>query len=222
MKKIFPYLRVNYIVDKKFISDFFEKIRAYNFHPRIHCGETMFATLEIFIKGHFENTIPPSDICAVASYVIIIFHEFAHYMRLYLFNLTRDETYRSSINLCENDDIGDYLETLLFGDKINFINLIQAIYILDENNYNDTYNSFKEGFEKIKNKNKNKTAKINLKNLKTLINRLNLNINESEKIEPSQNFSVKTGNSYFIIGNYNDKIGRPVDLKKIFKGTSFE
>lgn len=222
MKKIFPYLRVNYIVDEKFISDFFEKIRGYNFHPRIHCGETMLATLEIFIKGYFENTIPRSDICAVASYIIIIFHEFAHYMRLYLYHLTRDETYRRSINLGENDEIGDYLETLLFGDKINFINLIQAIYILDENNYNDTYNSFKEGFEKIKNEIKKKTFKINLNNLKTLRKELNLYVSESEIIDPSRDFSVKNGNNYFIIGNYNDKIGRPVDIKNIFKGTAFE
>ena len=222
MKKIFPYLRQNYIINEEFISNFFKKIRAYNFRPRKHCGETITATLEIFIKGYFEKTTPPSDICAVASYVIIIFHELAHYTRMYLYNLTGDEIYRKSIGPRENDEIGNYFETLLFGEKSDVINLIQAIYILDEKNYDDTYESFKEGFKQIKTDIENKTAKIKLNNTQSIINKLNLFVSASEKNDFSKKFSIRTGNNYFIIGNMNDKGGRPVDLQKLFAGTAFE
>ena len=219
MKNIFPYLKENYIINEKYISDFFENIRGYNFHPRIHCGETMLVTLDVFIKSYFEIANHSSDICAVASYVIIILHEFAHYTRLYILNLTQDETYRNSRELCEENEIGDYLETLLFGEKMNVINLIQAIYILDENNYKNSYTIFKKEFEKIKADSNKKNNKINLKGVKGFIKKLNLNISEYEKKEPTKDFSIKTGNTYFIIGNYNDKCGRPVDLNEIFKGS---
>ena len=178
--------------------------------------------MEIFIKGYFEKTIPSSEICAVASYVIIIFHELAHYTRIYLYNLTGIEQCRKSFELLKKGEIGDYFETLLFGEKINVINLIQALYLLDENNYNDTYESFRKGFEKIKIDIENKTAKINLNKTQSLIVNLNLSVNKSEKSDFSKDFPIRTGNNYFIIGNMNDKGGRPVDLKKLLAGIGFE
>ena len=222
MKKIFPYLKQNYIINEKFISDFFKKIRAYNFRPKFHCGETITATLEVFVKGYFEMSDSPSDICAVASYVIIIFHEFAHYTRIYLYNLTGDKIYRKSKGLCEQDEIGDYFEKLLFGEKSDIINLIQAIYLLDENNYNNNYELFAEGYQKIKNDVKNKTAKVNIKNTPGIIKNLKLSVSQLGEIDFSKDFPVRTGNHNFIIGNYNDKGGRSADLNKIFAGTAFE
>ena len=45
---------------------------------------------------------------------------------------------------------GYYIEYALFGRMLESINLQQALYILNENNYNKTYLEFQEGFNNIK------------------------------------------------------------------------
>ena len=44
---------------------------------------------------------------------------------------------------------GRKMELLLFGKIINYLNIKQALYILNENNYNKNVYQFKEDFEKL-------------------------------------------------------------------------
>ena len=45
---------------------------------------------------------------------------------------------------------GSYIEYTLYGRRLESINMEQALYILNENNYNKTYLEFQEGFNNIK------------------------------------------------------------------------
>ena len=45
-------------------------------------------------------------------------------------------------------DSGKYFELLLFEQKLKKINLVQALYLLNENNYNKTLYEFSQGFLK--------------------------------------------------------------------------
>ena len=113
MINIFPYLEKNYIINDDFIKEFFNKIKTYNFKPEESCGETIFGTLNVYIKNFFEeNDNIESEICAIASIIIIIIHEFANYLRLFIYKLTGDLKYKKSIELCEGGEIGDHLEML--------------------------------------------------------------------------------------------------------------
>ena len=91
---IFPYLEEDYIINEKFIAEFFDKIKACNFIPEDSYGETLSSTLDVYIKNYFEkNDNVEQDICAMASFIIIIFHEFAHYTRIYIFKKTGNPKY---------------------------------------------------------------------------------------------------------------------------------
>ena len=141
---IFPYLEENSIINEEFINEFFDKIKTYNFIPEDSYGETISSTLDVYIKNYFEkNDNVEQDICAMASFIIIIFIELAHYIRIYIFKKTGNPKYRKYMGLDQNSEIGEYFETLLFGKVIFGINLYQAVYLLNENNYNYSYNLFK-------------------------------------------------------------------------------
>ena len=220
---IFPYLEEDYIINEEFIAEFFDKIKACNFIPEDSYGETLSSTLDVYIKNYFEkNDNVEQDICAMASFIIIIFHEFAHYTRIYIFKKTGNPKYRKSISLGQSSEIGEYLETLLFGKVILGINLYQAVFLLNENNYNYSYNLFKEKFMKLENEKDINNIWENFKFAKNILIKLKIYTQKSDIKSPSNYFTIKSGNKYFIIGNNNDKKGRSADLAQVFKGTPFE
>jgi hypothetical protein len=224
MINIFPYLQTNYIINEYFIDEFFDKIKTYNFKPENSCGETIFPILNVYVKNYFEqNDNIESEICAITSLIIVIMHELAHYIRIYIYQITGDIKYRKSIDLCSCDEIGDYLETLLFGNTLFRINLFQAIFILNENNYNKF--NFKEEFnklEKCKHIIEMENFKENFESAKIFLKKLNIDIKKSEIKKPSNLFTFKSEKNFFVIGYNNDKGGRSKNINTIFKGTPFE
>ncbi len=112
---------------------------------------------------------------------------------------------------------------ILFGNSIICINFFQAIFVLNDNNYDNL--SFKEEFQKLgqcKNINNIENITNNLLFAKNFLIKLKIYVNESEIKNPSKFFNIKTGNNLFILNHNNDKKGRPVEINKIFKGTAFE
>ena len=155
--EIIPILKEKYFIDENFVSEFFNKIRPYNFKPKGMCGETISFTLDVYIKSYFNNNNSyESEICAISYYIIVILHEFINYLRIYIYKTTGNTRYRQSFDLCKCKDTGDYFEAFLFGKVVQHINLLQAIYILDENNYNKKYHQFAQEFLKCGNENDSK------------------------------------------------------------------
>ena len=223
MIEVFPILEENYFINKKFIIEFFNKIRAYNFKPYDMCGETISPMLDVYIKSYFDSSqLYESEICALASFVIILLHEFAHYIRIYIYKKTGNTKYRKSIDLCNFKDIGEYLETLLFGKVVHYINLFQALYILDENNYAKNYVTFKKEFMECENSQNVKTIKESFNKMNTFLKRLNIKANVSNIENPNAFFNIKGRSNVFRLGFNNDKKGRPIDPNELFKGTAFE
>ena len=218
---IFPYLKEDYFINDKFIDDIFEKIKAFNFIPIELLAETISPILNIYIKGYFEGKDDlNSEICSSSAYIILIFHELAHYIRIYIYKKTKNEEYKKSIDLCEENEIGVHLEVLLFGDSVKCINFNQALFLLNIDNYKQTYNTFCENFKNLgikdfKNYEDLDKAKIFLKNIGLEVNKIEIN-------KPPTVFQIKGEGSNLMLGLNRDKTGRSVDLKEIFEGTGFE
>ena len=53
MIKIFPILNDKYFINENFVSEFFNKIRPYNFKPKGMCGETISPYIRCFYKKLF-------------------------------------------------------------------------------------------------------------------------------------------------------------------------
>ena len=219
MIKIFPILSENYFINKEFISSFFDKIRAYNFKPNDKCSETISPTLDIYIKSYFDsNQLYESEICAMASFVIFLLHEFTNYLKIYIDN----SKYKNSMDLCQFNNMGEYFETLIFGEVVFYINLFQALYILDENNYNKSFVNFKDDFMGCKNCQDMKIINNSFKKLKTFLKSLNIKTTISDIKKPDAFFNIRGQNNFFGFCSNNDKKGRNIDANELFKGTAFE
>ena len=99
---------------------------------------------------------------------------------------------------------------------------MQAIYILDENNYNKKYNQFAEGFLKWGNENVSKIIKDRFKEIIPLLKNLNIKSSTSKMEMNNETFNIKEQFNYFVLGVNNDKKERPIDNKELFKNTPFE
>ena len=91
---IFPYLNENFFIDDAFIEDLFDnKINAYNFESRDFSAETISPQLKIYIKNYYEgDDTLECEICVFAAFIILIFHELAHYIRIYRFKSIKKGT----------------------------------------------------------------------------------------------------------------------------------
>ena len=218
---IFPYLNENFFIDDAFIEDLFDnKINAYNFESRDFSAETISPQLKIYIKNYYEgDDTLECEICVFVAFIILIFHELAHYIRIYIFKITKEQKYKSSIDLCNEDEIGVYLEKLLFGDNINLINFYQAMFLLNINNYEMEYKEFSKNFQLLSHdKNFIESKKEDLLNITECNNFLNkLDIKyENWNDNCGTNYLKIKGNKFYI-GINNDKTGRPIDLKIILQ-----
>ena len=138
----------------------------------------------------------------IAHYLAILFKANDKDIELY----TPDQTFidYTSIDECYNNsyDGGDKLESVLFGNKIIFLTIKSALYILDENNWNNIYVfTFKEKFKKNNELKKDK-ENIDLSKQTTfvdaIINNVNFNVNKNT-------IYVHESNS-FIIFRKNEEI----------------
>ena len=228
LEKIFPYLGENNFINDEFIEEFFSKIRAFNFKPIELLAETIYPTLNVFIKGYFEGEDNiNSEICASSAYIILILHEFIHYIRMGIYKRTGKEEYRKSIGLCQEGEIGFYFEKLFFGKIITSINFYQAIFLLNINNYELPYSKFSEIFQKLDDifdeKQSHDNNYINdLNNAKIFLEELGINFKDEEINGKQIKFPIKSNEGNLYLGINNDKTGRPVNLEEILKGTSLE
>ena len=227
-ENIFPYLNENNFINDDFIEEFFSKIRTFNFKPTELLDEIIYPTLNIYIKGYFEGEDNKnSEICASSAYIILILHEFIHYIRIFIYKRTGKEEYRKSIGLCREGEIGFYFEKLFFGRIIKNINFYQAIFLLNFNNYELPYNKFSEYFQKLEDIYDEKESDDNnyinsLNNAKKFLEKLRINF-ENQEIRGKQiKFPIKGNGGTLYLGINNDKTGRPVILEEVLKGTSFE
>lgn len=221
---IFPYLQDNFIINDNFIDEFFSKIKSFNFKPDCITAETISPVLNVYIKCYFEGSDNiECEVCAASCFIILIFHELAHFLRIYIYKKTGDKKYRESINLCSNDEIGEYLEQLLFGEIVNFINFYQAIFLLNIKNYNLESKIFISLFKNLgKDKNEMKNFKKQFWETHKILTELGIKVNEHELSKSNISFPIKGGENYISLGINSDKTGRSADLSKIFKNTGFE
>ena len=220
---IFPYLDEHYSTINGLLNDVFTKIRTFNFRPIEDLEETFSPMISVYIKNFFEgNDNIESEICVSAAFIILIFHELVHYIRIYIYKITGDTKYRKSIDICSEEDVGILLEKLLFGDEILSINSYQAIFLLNKVKYNFSYSEFRENFQNLRKKNNNKDYKKDLDECGEFLKSIGLTVKKLDEKNMSSNFNIKSNKNIFFLGINNDKRGREVNYEEIFKGTGFE
>jgi len=220
-EKIFSYLNENNFINDDFIEEFFSKIRTFNFNTIELPPETIYPTLNVYIKGYFEGEDNKnSEICASSAYIILIFYELIHYIRIYIYKRTGKEEYRKG-EICFN------FEKLFFGKIIASINFYQAIFLLNINNYELPYSKFSEIFKKLddifdENQSHDNNYINDLNNAKMFLEILEINFKDEEINGKQIKFPIKSNEGSLHLGINNDKTGRPVIIEEILKGTSLE
>lgn len=145
-------------LDKRFTNDFVEK--NFEFIP-MYLDNSLGLSDKFTLKTYFVSFLPEikgkcneieKTALKIGSLVNTGNHETGHNffsIRFYMENCqTTIVTPRK--NSLEFSEGGSYVELALFGRILEEINLEQALYILNEKNYNKTYLQFQEGFNKIK------------------------------------------------------------------------
>ena len=104
-------------------------------------------------------------------------------------------------NGLKGEDGGEYLEELLFGEKMTRLRILESLYILNEDNYAQNIEDFKQNFQKIYNNSidfsqKKKYLRINEKGIfkDICIDIDNYSYEEIQKIELSS-ISLKSQQS---------------------------
>ena len=212
--------------DKNFTNDFIEKY--YHFLPMKNSetsGITDRFSMKMFILTFLPNAI--GNNCKKSEQKILrrgyiintSNHEIGH-------NFTSNNFYMNNARLpittprknsLEFAEGGCYMEFALYGRIIETLNIQQALYIMNENNYNKTFLEFQEGFNDIKKEDiqvkgvfEESTKDINLE---TDIKKYNKNIYMPLK-------STHLDEKIIVCKMKNDLIGRWISdktYKKIYK-----
>ena len=105
-------------------------------------------------------------------FVYLEFHEIlGHLLRVILSKLI-DYHYISPRSIISNtDEVGECIELLLFGKRIEKFTIKQALYILDINNYNKNYNDFRKDFQNL-----NSAEYLPSKDMENMLSNINVNI----------------------------------------------
>ena len=202
----FPVLKDKYFINEDLLNYIFnQKIHIFNFIADGFAGQTNPCTFNIYIKSNFDNNKAQieTQICFYAAYIIIIVHEIAHFIRLYIFKYTGRKEYEKSFDIDDETktDLGFFIEKNLFGKIINEINILEAFYILDVEYYYKEINLFLKDFSNSK---KMDINQIN-NNVKTFLNVFDIKNINLNNINKNNNLLIKGNNGYFTIGNNNDR-----------------
>ena len=92
---------------------------------------------------------------ALAIIITTIFHEFANFLARVLSNENFNSNYFLSTKNRQINDSGDYMDSLLLGEYLGFYE-IDALFLLNLNNYSDSYKLFCQKFKLNKKNNWNK------------------------------------------------------------------
>ena len=98
-----------------------------------------------------ENDYKIFLVVNIGCFIYIFYKEFlGHFLLHYLDILTKIE-YNSPFSTIDNKlESGRFIEDKLFGKSIKIFSFCRLLYILDINNYNRNFNTFRSNFEKLK------------------------------------------------------------------------
>ena len=206
----FPVLKKIYFINEDLLNYIFEKkIHIFNFMTDDFAGKTNSYTFDIYIKSNFDNNKDKIEIqiCFYAAYIIILLHEIANFIRLYIYKYTGKKEYEKSFDFDDETgtDIGFFIEKNLFGKIVNNINILEAFYLLDIKNYYKEINKFLEEFSNLKKNKKNYDINQINDDVKTILNAVGIKNIYLNNIDLNSNLIIKGNGSNFIIGNNNDR-----------------
>ena len=167
--------------------------------------------INILLPNKSNTSIFECQILFATHLMTILYETFSEDERYYETN-----TPLMTSQLCSNDEIGEFLEQLLFGDIINIINFYQAIFLLNIKNYKLKSSIFISRFKKLgkyKDKKQMKNIKKHFIEAQKILAQLEIKANESELSIVPLSFSIKGGENFIVLGINNDKTGRSADLK---------
>ena len=174
-----------------FISGLIKKVLSRFFYfcifsDKAGCAITQFKRICFFLAYTFNNNLDPKYelkkflIVNLGLFIYIFHHEFfGHYLVLYLEILTKNKYNSLFLNVENKKESGRFIEEKLFGKRMNTLNLIQLLYILDIDNYKKNYKTFNLNFQ---NSNKFDISK-NLYNMFKSHFGIELNFNNVEKFD---------------------------------------
>ena len=203
----FPVLEDNYFINEDLLNYIFDKkISAFNFVNKEFVGMTISSNLDIFIKVNFINNLDEieSEISIFAAFIIILIHELAHFIRIYIFKHLGIKQYEKSFFFEENEEpeIGRFIEKKLFGRVIEKINLIETLYILNIDNYNTNPKEFLNGFINLT---KVKSIDKLDDNVKDFLKSVDIILNKELNLNGKNELTIKGSGRCLNIGINNDK-----------------
>ena len=140
--KFYPYQDLD-------LSGLTDKLSCYSFIPSIN-----FLLQESKKKGVSKINVYTKKIYKFGLTIVNIIHEINHANQIIIFFKGRDKNLIDSPERFFEENIsstegGESFEYLLFGKKINCLNLFECLYILNEHNYDKDLKQFRENFIKI-------------------------------------------------------------------------
>ena len=204
----FPIMEDNYFINEDFLNFIFDKkITAFNYLNEKLTGIIISSNLDIFIKVNFihNNDVIESEICIFAAFIVILIHELANFIIIYIFKHLGIKEYEKSFFFEENEEpeIGRFIEEKLFGRVIEEMNLIEALYILNINNfYRKNPEHFLNEFINLK---KKKTIDKLEDSVKNFLNSVDIILNRKINLNGKNKLILKGSRNCLNIGINNDK-----------------
>ena len=119
---------------------------------RFSCNSYIFFDEDILSDNNTQVDNIITSALKTSRFIIITLNEINNYIYSYILhsnnyiNILFDGPRKKEFNINKG---GLLMELILFGEQINYINLEQTIYILDEKNYDKTEKEFQKGFINI-------------------------------------------------------------------------
>ena len=218
--KTFPVLADNYFITKDFLNYIFvDKIHVFNFKAEDYVGLIDNTNLNIYIKDDYDTEEKDEieiEICVFATFIIILIHQLANFMRVYIIRHLGLKKYEESFFYEVNDEpqIGTYIEMKLFGRVVEKIKIVEALYILNIDNYlKKNVDNFLNDFISLK---KIKQIKNIDKNTQDFLKSVDININDKITLNEKSELAIKSSNKDLYIGANNDKGQSKREMDKVY------
>ena len=218
--KTFPVLVDNYFINEDFLNYIFnEKIHVFNFKADEFVGLTDNTNLNIYIKDDYDTEEKDElelEICVFATFIIILIHELAHFIRIYIFKHLGLKEYEESFYYEENEEpeIGRFIEKKLFGRVAEKLKISEALYILNIDNYLKKTNvQFLNDFVSLK---EIKQIKIIEKSAQDFLKSVDINFNDKTTINEKCELIIKSSHKNLYIGVNNDKGQCKREMDKVY------
>ena len=187
---LFIQSQVDFFMIDDIISDIIDQIRFFIYNTKF-LGNTNKKTNTIYEYGNYDVKIENRSIALLIFYgfhIIINIHEIGGYLNIryqFFYTLNKvfsspkieknSEQYYSNYAKGKEKESGETMEIKLFGRVLAGLTIKEALFILNEDNYSLDLNEFKEAFL---NCNKKDFESLLSDNLKSLLEKLEINLNE--------------------------------------------